>query len=140
MYYTLGQRKGLGIGGVKGGEDPAEHEAWYVAAKDVAANVLYVVQARASGAVARPAHGGALPLDLGPGATHALGVYGQTSLSVPPMRPARSSGWKGSAPSSCSRSRSGRSRRARAWWCMSPECAWGAGSSETVGQQEPIGR
>ncbi|MBP6998693.1 MAG: tRNA 2-thiouridine(34) synthase MnmA [Tepidiphilus sp.] len=46
MYYTLGQRKGLGIGGVKGGEDPAEHEAWYVAAKDVAANVLYVVQGR----------------------------------------------------------------------------------------------
>ena len=39
--------------------------------------------ARASGAVARPAHGGALPLDLGPGAAHALGVYGQTPLSFP---------------------------------------------------------
>ena len=45
MYHTIGQRKGLMIGGVKGHQDEAgEHEAWYVAAKDVAANVLYVVQ------------------------------------------------------------------------------------------------
>jgi len=45
MYHTIGQRKGLRIGGVKGRQDAAgEHEAWYVAAKDVAANVLYVVQ------------------------------------------------------------------------------------------------
>ncbi|HXZ97097.1 MAG TPA: tRNA 2-thiouridine(34) synthase MnmA [Burkholderiales bacterium] len=36
MYYTVGQRQGLGIGG-KG-------EAWYVAAKDMARNVLVVVQ------------------------------------------------------------------------------------------------
>ena len=36
MYYTIGQRQGLGIGG-KG-------EAWYVAAKDMARNVLVVVQ------------------------------------------------------------------------------------------------
>lgn len=39
MYYTKGQRKGLGIGGGKGGEEP-----WFVADKDVARNVLYVVQ------------------------------------------------------------------------------------------------
>jgi tRNA-specific 2-thiouridylase len=45
MYYTLGQRKGLGIGGVAGhGDEAGEHEAWYVAGKDMAANVLYVVQ------------------------------------------------------------------------------------------------
>ena len=45
MYHTIGQRKGLLIGGIKGHQDEAgEHEAWYVAAKDVAANVLYVVQ------------------------------------------------------------------------------------------------
>ena len=36
MYYTIGQRKGLGIGG--------EGDAWYVAGKDLAANVLTVVQ------------------------------------------------------------------------------------------------
>ena len=40
MYHTLGQRQGLGIGGVRdGGEAP-----WYVAQKDVARNVLVVVQ------------------------------------------------------------------------------------------------
>lgn len=40
MYHTIGQRQGLGIGGVAGG-----HEApWYVAAKDLAANELIVVQ------------------------------------------------------------------------------------------------
>ncbi len=45
MYHTIGQRKGLHIGGIRGGQDAAgEHEAWYVAAKDVAANVVYVVQ------------------------------------------------------------------------------------------------
>jgi tRNA-specific 2-thiouridylase len=40
MYYTLGQREGLGIGGVRG----TPEEPWFVAAKDMGANVLYVVQ------------------------------------------------------------------------------------------------
>jgi tRNA-specific 2-thiouridylase len=40
MYYTLGQRNGLGIGGRHG----ASGDAWYVVGKDVAANVLYVAQ------------------------------------------------------------------------------------------------
>lgn len=40
MYYTIGQREGLGIGGVKG----APEEPWFVAQKDMANNVLYVVQ------------------------------------------------------------------------------------------------
>ena len=39
-YYTLGQREGLGIGGVQG----APEEPWFVASKDMAKNVLYVVQ------------------------------------------------------------------------------------------------
>ncbi len=40
MYHTIGQRQGLGIGGVKGtGEAP-----WYVAGKDLQRNVLLVVQ------------------------------------------------------------------------------------------------
>ncbi|MDR2880648.1 MAG: tRNA 2-thiouridine(34) synthase MnmA [Azoarcus sp.] len=47
MYHTVGQRKGLGIGGIRERQDAAgEHEAWYVAGKDVAANVLTVVQGR----------------------------------------------------------------------------------------------
>jgi tRNA-specific 2-thiouridylase len=40
MYYTLGQRKGLGIGGRAG----SSGEPWYVAAKDMATNTLVVVQ------------------------------------------------------------------------------------------------
>ena len=40
MYYTLGQRQGLGIGGSREGDG----EPWYVAAKDLANNVLTVVQ------------------------------------------------------------------------------------------------
>ena len=42
MYYTLGQRKGLGIGGLAGGRpDP-----WFVAGKDHSRNILTVVQGR----------------------------------------------------------------------------------------------
>jgi tRNA-uridine 2-sulfurtransferase len=46
-FYTLGQRQGLGIGGVKakgaqkGGN---EHAPWFVARKDMASNTLWVVQ------------------------------------------------------------------------------------------------
>jgi tRNA-specific 2-thiouridylase len=44
-FYTLGQRKGLGIGGVKGRQrEDGTAEAWYVARKDLATNTLYVVQ------------------------------------------------------------------------------------------------
>ncbi len=40
MYYTIGQRKGLGIGGI----DKSQHGPWYVASKDVSNNELIVVQ------------------------------------------------------------------------------------------------
>ena len=40
MYYTLGQRKGLGIGGVKGSAE----EAWYTVDKDLDNNILIVAQ------------------------------------------------------------------------------------------------
>ncbi len=46
-FYTLGQRQGLGIGGIKakgaqrGG---GEHAPWFVARKDMAKNTLWVVQ------------------------------------------------------------------------------------------------
>ena len=39
-YYTLGQRQGLGVGGTRSGQDLP----WFVAAKDLARNVLVVVQ------------------------------------------------------------------------------------------------
>jgi len=40
MYYTLGQRQGLGIGGLRGFSD----EAWYVLHKDQESNILYAGQ------------------------------------------------------------------------------------------------
>jgi tRNA-uridine 2-sulfurtransferase len=55
-FYTLGQRQGLGIGGVKakgaqlkalqaqGLRGAGEHEPWFVARKDMANNTLWVVQ------------------------------------------------------------------------------------------------
>jgi tRNA-specific 2-thiouridylase len=44
-FYTLGQRKGIGIGGVKSRQNAdGISDAWYVARKDVATNTLYVVQ------------------------------------------------------------------------------------------------
>jgi len=39
-YYTLGQRAGLGIGGVRG----AQEAPWFVAGKEMVRNILYVVQ------------------------------------------------------------------------------------------------
>jgi len=39
-FYTLGQRKGVGVGGVK----DSSGQAWFVARKDMDANTLWVVQ------------------------------------------------------------------------------------------------
>lgn len=38
IHYTVGQRKGIGLGGIKSGE------AWFVVRKDMKKNVLYVCQ------------------------------------------------------------------------------------------------
>ncbi len=47
-FYTLGQRKGIGIGGMKSYKNAdGTSDAWYVARKDVAANTLYIVQGHA---------------------------------------------------------------------------------------------
>lgn len=44
-FHTLGQRKGLGIGGVKGLQrSDGTADAWYAARKDMESNTLYVVQ------------------------------------------------------------------------------------------------
>ena len=43
FYFTLGQREGLNIGGVR-----TPYAPWYVVGKDVASNVLYVDQDRDS--------------------------------------------------------------------------------------------
>ena len=46
-FYTLGQRQGLGIGGLKAKgaqKGGGEHSPWFVARKDMATNTLWVVQ------------------------------------------------------------------------------------------------
>jgi tRNA-uridine 2-sulfurtransferase len=46
-FYTLGQRQGLGIGGLKthtASKGGGEHAPWFVARKDLATNTLWVVQ------------------------------------------------------------------------------------------------
>ena len=46
-FYTLGQRKGIGIGGLKEKGAPrggGDHDPWFVARKDIEHNTLYVVQ------------------------------------------------------------------------------------------------
>ncbi|MCA1856712.1 tRNA 2-thiouridine(34) synthase MnmA [Massilia oculi] len=44
-FYTLGQRKGIGIGGLKSRKNAdGTSEPWFVARKDVASNTLYIVQ------------------------------------------------------------------------------------------------
>ena len=40
MYYTIGQRGGLGIGGQQGGDN----QPWFVVGKDLSQNILYVGQ------------------------------------------------------------------------------------------------
>ena len=58
MFYTLGQRQGLGIGGLKN----ANEEPWYVVDKDIPTNTLYVAQGSdhprlyAQGLICRPIH------------------------------------------------------------------------------------
>ena len=49
MYYTLGQRQGLRIGG----RNDASEDAWYVAGKDLQRNVLVVVQGHDHAALLR---------------------------------------------------------------------------------------
>jgi tRNA-specific 2-thiouridylase len=46
-FYTIGQRQGLGIGGVKSSHianNKSEHAPWFVSGKDLNTNTLYVVQ------------------------------------------------------------------------------------------------
>jgi len=42
MYHTIGQRQGLGIGGIRGND----HQPWYVAGKDLSSNQLIVAQGK----------------------------------------------------------------------------------------------
>jgi tRNA-uridine 2-sulfurtransferase len=50
MYYTIGQRQGLGIGGIR----DSDGKPWFVASKNVARNILTVVQGHDHPALYRP--------------------------------------------------------------------------------------
>ena len=58
IFYTIGQRHGLGIGGMQGGSNAP----WYVVNKDISSNTLYVIQGNkspelySSGLTARNVH------------------------------------------------------------------------------------
>ena len=58
MFYTLGQRQGLGIGGMQEGSE----EPWYVVDKDISSNTLIVAQGKqhpmlyAQGLICGPIH------------------------------------------------------------------------------------
>jgi tRNA-specific 2-thiouridylase len=72
MFYTLGQRQGLGIGGQRNGDG----DAWYVAEKDLKRNRLVVVQGRDHPALLA---GGLAAVDLnwiGGSPPHCQWVYG----------------------------------------------------------------
>jgi len=44
-FYTLGQRKGIGLGGMKSHKNEGgDSDPWYVAKKDMDSNTLYIVQ------------------------------------------------------------------------------------------------
>jgi len=46
-FYTLGQRKGIGLGGLKergAARGSSDHAPWFVARKDIDRNTLYIVQ------------------------------------------------------------------------------------------------
>lgn len=51
VFYTIGQRKGLGIGGMK----ESTGESWFVTGKDVQKNIVYVVQGENHPALFAPA-------------------------------------------------------------------------------------
>ena len=77
-FYTLGQRQGLGIGGVKtqgAQKGGGEHAPWFVARKDVARNTLWVVQGHDHPWLQSPQLQ-ALDASWVSGAAPALGRYG----------------------------------------------------------------
>ncbi len=86
-FYTLGQRKGIGIGGMKSHKNAAgDSDPWYVARKDVEANTLYVVQGHDHpwllAPASRPARPAGSPARLPPqGALSAKTRYRQADVA-----------------------------------------------------------
>ena len=71
MYYTIGQRQGLGIGGTRDGDG----EPWFVSDKDMARNILTVVQGHDHPDLFSPALTAADLTWISGGAPHCNWVY-----------------------------------------------------------------
>ena len=79
MFYTLGQRQGLGIGGQRDGDG----DAWYVVDKDMKRNRLLVVQGRENRALySNRLTAVQLELDQRHGAALQLGLRREDALSA----------------------------------------------------------
>lgn len=133
-FYTLGQRQGLGIGGVKekgAQRSSGDHSPWFVARKDVEKNTLWVVQGHdhpwlLSSALAAGDASWVSGEAPAPGRYGSKARYRQADAAC---------GWKKAAAtprpaSACaSASRNGPSRRGSRPCSTTASAAWAAGSS-----------
>ncbi len=80
MFYTIGQRQGLGVGGLRrghgGDERSSDGNAWYVAAKDIPNNRLLVVQGHDNDALLKNTLTGIDLNWIGGAPPHCKWVYG----------------------------------------------------------------
>ena len=146
MYYTLGQRQGLGIGGRKEGDG----EPWYVCGKDMGSNRLTVVQGHDHPALLSDA----LTADELTWSAHAVcrtrtatGYTARRRATGRRMRLARSSGWMRTRAKSNSRSRNGRlppvsrlsSTNRRSVWAAASSTARSRRRDKILYIDEPLG-
>ena len=123
-YHTLGQRKGLHIGGTKKYAKDGEHDAWFVAKKDMAKNVLYVVQGHDHPALLSSVlHASQLSWVSAICRTR-TGCMAPSRAIGSPMRRARSKRSTAKRAPSTLPKRNGRSRRGNRWSFTRAGCAW----------------
>jgi tRNA-specific 2-thiouridylase len=103
MYYTLGQRKGLTIGGSKDGNG----EPWFVAGKDIPGNKLIVVQGHDHPLLLKPTLAMS-DLSWTLNGAPAAGEYAAKTATAWLMLPARCRRWWMARPPSPSAKNSGR--------------------------------
>jgi len=120
MYYTLGQRQGLGIGGLRGFSE----EPWFVVDKDLDSNRLIVTQGTDHPSLYRPAllaeqvHWIAVNHPIYPFAVPPRFVTASPTRPAPSMpRVQEGCGWN-------LMSRSAPSRRGNRWFFMTAMNAW----------------
>jgi tRNA-specific 2-thiouridylase len=136
-FYTLGQRQGLGIGGLKakgaalkaiqakGLRGAGEHEPWFVARKDMANNTLWAVQGHDHPWLLSHALKAATP--AGAQASRRRRVTTARRPATGRRMQGATCAWTPPAPSPfTSRTRNGPSRPAKAPCCTTARSAWAA--------------